>query len=217
MKKIGVLGTGSVGTTITGKLLDIGYSVMLGSRDGKNKNVEEWIKTDGNRALIGDFKQTAEYGEILFFCVKGEIALTVAKSLNSINLKGKTLVDITNPLDFSKGMPPFLIPDLSNTFSLGEAVQKALPDVNVVKTLNTVTASLMISGSKNGENPTMFLCGNEKHAKLEVAKILKEFDWNDIIDLGDISAARGTEMLLPLWVRTMLVIGNPNFAFKVLK
>lgn len=214
MKKMGVLGTGMVGITIADKLIFLGYDVMLGSRSGNNEKSVEWIKNKGNHAKIGNFAQTAAFGDILFLCVKGEKAIEVVNSLDPAQIKGKTILDITNPLDFSSGMPPFLVPSLTNTNSLGEEIQKIIPEANIVKTLNIVSCTIMVSKQKPGGNPTMFVSGNNSKAKQEATNILREFYWDDIIDLGDITTSRGTEMILPLWVRTMLVLGHGNFAFK---
>ena len=214
MKKIGILGTGMVGITLADKFLELNHEVMLGSRSATNEKSIEWAKKKPDKAKTGTYEQTAAFADILFLCVKGDAAVSTVKSLKAENLKNKTLIDITNPLDFSKGMPPILVPSLSNTNSLGEEIQKAAPEAHVVKTLNIVGASIMVSKQKPGGNPTMFICGNNAKAKQEVTDILHEFSWEDIIDLGDISTARGTEMILPLWVRTMMTLGHTNFAFK---
>ena len=133
------------------------------------------------------------------------------------NFKGKVIVDVSNPLDFSKGMPPSLIPQYTNTNSLGEEIQKLLPEANVVKTLNIVNCEVMVNAKKAGGEPTMFLSGNNAEAKEKVKALLDQFGWKDIIDLGDISTARGTEMLLPLWLRTYMATGNGYFGFKIVR
>jgi 8-hydroxy-5-deazaflavin:NADPH oxidoreductase len=215
MKKLGVLGTGMVGTTIANKLLELGYEVMMGSRTASNDKQKAWILNKGDKAHIGTFDQAAAFGELLFYCVKGDTAVQIAKSLTPSNIKGKTIIDISNPLDFSKGMPPFLAPALTNTNSLGEELQKVMSEAHLVKSLNIVSSTIMVSEYKPGDSPTMFISGNNADAKQETMHLLKAFGWKDIIDLGDITTARGTEMLLPLWVRTMQTLGHPNFAFTV--
>jgi len=217
MKKIGILGTGMVGTEIGTKLIELGYEVKIGSRSDTNKNALEWVSQNGSQATTGTFDDAAEFGEIIFLCVKGNATLSVIKSLQSKSVNGKTIIDITNPLDFSKGMPPFLIPEYANTNSLGEEVQKALKDANVVKTLNMVNCKVMINPIRTGEEPTMFISGNNENAKSQVIKILKQFGWKDIIDLGDIVNARGMEMLLPLWLDILGKTNNPDFGFKIVK
>jgi predicted dinucleotide-binding enzyme len=133
------------------------------------------------------------------------------------NFKGKTIIDVANPLDFSQGMPPSLIPSLTNTNSLGEEIQHLLPEANVVKTLNMVNCEVMVDAKKSGGDPTMFMSGNNAGAKAEVKEILQQFGWTDIIDLGDITTARGTEMLLPIWLRTWMATGNGYIAFKIVR
>ena len=132
------------------------------------------------------------------------------------NLDGKVLVDISNPLDFSKGMPPSLL--VCNTDSLGEQVQRAFPGAKVVKTLNTVNAELMVDASKVKGEHTLFMAGNDAGAKNQVRQVLTEwFGWKDVLDLGDITMARGTEMYLPLWVRMYGALQTPHFNIKVVR
>lgn len=217
MKKIAVLGTGMVGNTIATKLINLGYEVRMGSRTSDNEKALAWEAANGSNASTGTFSDAAAFGEIVFNCTKGEHSLEVLKMAGPENLMGKTIIDIANPLDFSQGMPPSLIPSLSNTNSLGEEIQKLLPEANVVKTLNMVNCEVMVDAKKSGGDPSMFVCGNNPEAKEEVIAILKQFNWSDIIDLGDISTARGTEMLLPIWLRTLMATGNGYFAFKIVR
>jgi predicted dinucleotide-binding enzyme len=216
--KIGILGTGMVGQAIATKMIQLGHSVMMGSRSGKHEKAEAWIAANGESASQGTFAETASFGEIIFNCTKGEITLEVIKQAGTENLKGKILADVTNPLDFSKGMPPTLL--IVNDNSLGEEIQKALPDTHVVKTLNTMTAPVMVNPSLvNGGDHSVFLSGNSKDAKAKVGALLQEIGWkeNNIIDLGDISTARGSEQLLPIWVRLYAAMGSPMFQFKIVK
>lgn len=216
--KIGILGTGMVGQAIATKMIQLGHTVMMGSRSGKHEKAEAWIAANGPSASQGTFAETASFGEIIFNCTKGEITLEVIKQAGSENLKGKILADVTNPLDFSKGMPPTLL--IVNDNSLGEEIQKALPETHVVKTLNTMTAPIMVNPSLvNGGDHSVFLSGNSKEAKSKVGALLQEIGWkeNNIIDLGDITTARGSEQLLPIWVRLYAVMGSPMFQFKIVK
>lgn len=217
MKKIGVLGTGMVGNVIGAKLVQLGYEVKMGSRTADNEKALAWVAANGGRASAGTFADAAAFGEIIFNCTKGEVTLKILEQAGKENFRDKTLVDISNPLDFSHGMPPSLIPALSNTNSLGEEIQKLLPDAHVVKSLNIVNCEVMVDAKKSGGDPTMFVSGNNAEAKKEVKKILDQFGWKDIIDLGDISTARGTEMLLPIWLRTWMATGNGYFAFKIVR
>ena len=123
------------------------------------------------------------------------------------------LVDVANPLDFSKGMPPSL--SICNTDSLGEVIQRQFTDVKVVKALNTVNCQLMVNPAALKDAGDLFICGNDTDAKAEVDRLLRTFGWEKIIDLGDISAARGTEQMLPVWVRLMGILGTPMFNFSI--
>jgi len=215
MKKIGVLGTGMVGNAIGSKLIQLGYDVKMGSRTPNNEKASEWVRKNGSKASQGTFEDAAKFGDIIFLCVKGEAALDVLRMAKEENLNGKTIVDVTNPVDFSKGMPPSLF--VCNTDSLGERLQRAFPNVNFVKTLDVVNCEVQVDPKKSGDDPTMFMCGNNTKAKVEVKEILKQFGWKDIIDLGDISAARGSEMMTPIWLRIWSALQNSHFAFKIVR
>lgn len=217
MEKIAVFGTGVVGNTIGSKLIQLGYEVKMGSRTADNDKAKEWVNFNGAKASQGTFANAAKFGKLIFNCTKGENALEVMQMAGAENLVGKVLIDISNPLDFSKGMPPTLIPALTNTNSLGEEVQKLLPQTHVVKTLNIVNCEVMIDAEKCGGDATMFVAGNNSEAKREVEKILQQFGWKDIIDLGDIKHSRSTEMMLPVWLSVYMATHNGYFGFKVVK
>lgn len=217
MEKIAVFGTGVVGNIIGKKLIQLGYTVMMGSRTATNEKALTWVDANGKNASAGTFADAASFGEVIFNCTKGEIALEIFEQAGIENFKNKLIIDISNPLDFSKGMPPTLIPEYTNTNSLGEEIQKLLPEANVVKTLNIVNCEVMVDPAKSGGDPTMFISGNNNEAKEKVKAILNQFGWKDIIDLGDITTARGTEMLLPIWLRTYMATGNGYFAFKIIR
>jgi 8-hydroxy-5-deazaflavin:NADPH oxidoreductase len=216
--KIAVLGTGMVGEAIGSKLVSLGHQVMMGSRATGNEKALTWTKTVGSHSSQGSFTDAAKFGEMVFNCTKGEHAIEALKLAGDINLKGKIVVDISNPLDFSKGMPPTL--SVCNDNSLAEEIQKAFPESHVVKTLNTLTATIMVNpGLVNGGNHHIFLSGNDGPSKAKVKEILQSFGWgkDNIIDLGNISTARGTEQLLALWVRLMGVFNSPMFQFQIVK
>jgi predicted dinucleotide-binding enzyme len=217
MEKIGVFGTGVVGNTIGTKLIQLGFRVMMGSRTEANEKATAWVGANGKNASTGTFKDTAEFGDIIFNCTKGESGLEVFKQAGIDKLNGKVIIDVSNPLDFSKGMPPSLIPQYTNTNSLGEEIQKLVPGANVVKTLNIVNCEVMVDAKKSGGDPTMFISGNNVEAKEKVTALLNQFGWTDIIDLGDITTARGTEMLLSIWLRIYLATGNGYFGFKIIR
>ncbi len=214
--KIGILGTGMVGSAIGTKLVSLGHDVKMGSRTNNNAKGAEWVKANGSKASQGTFADTAAFGEMLFNCTHGMASLDALKQAGAQNLKGKILVDVANSLDFSKGMPPSLA--VCNTDSLGEQIQRAFPDAKVVKALNTVNCSLMVNPSAVKGDHDLFICGNDAQAKTKVVDILKNwFGWKSVIDLGDITGARATEMLLPIWVRLMGLYQSPNFNFKIVK
>jgi len=211
--KIGILGTGMVGETLGTKFVQLGHQVKMGSRTANHEGASKWVQAGGTNASQGTFADAAGFGEIVFVCLKGEVALDVVRSVSSA-LPGKIVVDVSNPLDFSQGMPPSL--SICNTNSLGEEVQKALPSARVIKTLNIVNCEVMVDPSKGGD-PTMLVCGNDAEAKNQIITLLKNLGWRDIIDLGDITKARGTEMLLPLWLNLMGVFGGARFGFKIVR
>jgi len=159
--KIGILGTGIVGNTIGSKLVQLGHEVKIGSRTADNEKGKEFVKVNGSKASHGTFADAARFGEIVFNCTSGSVSLNVLQMSGAENLEGKILIDVSNPLDFSKGMPPTLVPSLSNTTSVGEAIQKAYPDVKVVKAFNTMNATLMVNPSLVKGKHDVFLCGND--------------------------------------------------------
>jgi 8-hydroxy-5-deazaflavin:NADPH oxidoreductase len=176
---------------------------MIGSRSNTNEKAIEFVNKFDKNASNGTFEEAAAFGEIIFNCVKGEFSIAALKSAGS-GIDNKILIDISNPSDTSKGAPLTLIPELCNTNSLGEEIQKAFPNMKVVKTLNTMWSTLMVIPSMLQDgNHTNFICGNDEEAKNKVKSLLHEIGWKEdsIIDLGDITASRGTESLLLLWLR----------------
>jgi predicted dinucleotide-binding enzyme len=213
--KIGILGTGVVGTTLGAKLLDLRHDVMLGSRSANNDKAAAWVKTHGAAASHGTFADAAAFGDIVFVCTKGDATLDALRMAGPERFSGKVVVDVTNPLDFTRGLPPSLF--ICNTNSLGEEIQRALPDAFVVKTLNIVNCEVMVNPAKYAPDGTMFLCGNDMNAKEHVRTLLVQFGWQDILDLGDITGARGMEMMLPLWLRAWMVTKDVHVAFKAIR
>jgi len=227
--KIAVIGTGTVGQTFASKLVSLGHKVMMGTRNvaqklgGKEKDMygnppfSEWHAAN-NSVQLGTFAEAAAFGEIILNVTQGGKSIDALKQAEAKNLDGKVLVDIANPLDLTKGMPPSLIPELSNTNSLGEEIQKTFPAVKVVKTLNTMWAGLMINPNMiGGGDHTAFICGNDAEAKTKVRSLMNEFGWKNenILDLGDITSARGTEAVLPVWLRIWSATQNGAFNFKL--
>ena len=226
--KIGVFGTGQVGQVISEKLAELGHDVMVGTRDvaKTQANIEPhpygfpafsiWQKEHAS-VKLGTYADAAGHAEVVFNATNGTGTLDALKLAGESNLNGKLLIDIANPLDFSQGYPPSLF--VSNTDSLGEQIQRAYPNTKVIKTLNTVTAALMVNpGLVANADHTMFICGNDADAKTQVTEWLKVwFGWKDVIDLGDITNARGTEQVLSIWIRLLGVLGTGMFNFKVVK
>jgi len=215
--KVGVFGTGMVGQTIGSKLIAVGHEVKLGSRTASNEKGKAWADQAGARATHGSFADVARFGELLFNCTPGTASLEVLGAADAENLRDKVLIDVSNPLDFSKGMPPTLF--VGNDDSLGERIQRAHPELKVVKTLNTVNCEVMVdAGRVAAGDHTMFLCGNDSEAKASVRELLTvNFGWRDVIDLGDISNARATEALLPIWVRLWGLLKTGDFNVKVVR
>jgi predicted dinucleotide-binding enzyme len=218
---IGILGTGMVGETLGTALIKKGHKVKLGSRTAVNDVAASWVAMNGENASQGTFTDAAMFGEIIMLCLNGEKAKDALVMAGAESFAGKLVIDVTNPLDFSKGMPPVLIPSLSNTTSLGEQIQAYLPQAKVVKALNTITARLMVdAGLVNGGDSTLMICGNDAEAKEQVKQFLaREFGWKteNIIDLGDIASARSTEAYVTLWVRLWQATGTPMFNIKIVK
>lgn len=212
--KIGILGTGVVGSTLGTKFVQLGHEVKMGSRTAGNDKAAAWAKSAGGKASEGSFADVAAFGEILFNCTSGVGSLPALQAAGAKNLAGKVLVDVANPLDFSKGMPPSLT--VCNTDSLGEQIQRAFPEAKVVKALNTLSASMMVNPSAVGGAHDLFICGNDAGAKARVTDLLREWlGWESVIDVGDISAARGTEATLLLWVRLYGKFQTPSFNWHI--
>jgi len=213
--KVGVLGTGMVGSAIGTKLVTLGHDVKMGSRSGTNEKAEAWVKQAGRGASHGTFADAAAHGEIIFNCTSGIGALEALTSAGKENLRDKVLVDVAVPLDFSKGMPPTLF--VFGDDSLGEQIQRAFRETKVVKALNTVNCQVMVDPSRVPGDHDIFVSGDDTAAKATVTEILRDwFGWKSVIDLGDITTARGTEAYLLLWLRLWGTLGSADFNIKVI-
>ena len=225
---IGIIGSGRVAQTLATKLLELGHRVTISSRDtAKAKDLGDWGTVPsaeafaagqrelGREAAAGTFAEAAAHGEVVINATNGGHSLEALTAAGAAALAGKILVDVANPLDFSKGMPPTLL--VCNTDSLGERIQAAFPDARVVKTLNTVTAQVMTDPRQLTEATAMFVSGNDQEAKDWVHRELLErwFGWEQVLDLGDITAARGQEMWMPLWLRVMGAAGTAAFNLRI--
>jgi len=225
--KIAVLGTGSVGRAQAAGLAALGHGVVVGTRDPGatlartepdafgNPPFKVWLEAHP-RIGLGSLAEAAAQGEVIVNAINGGGTLQALESAGEENLAGKVLIDIANPLDFSTGMPPSLL--VANDDSLGEQVQRRFPDVKVVKALNTMNALLQVApGQLADGDHTAFVSGDDADAKQTVTDLLASLGWKDVIDLGDITTARGTEMYLALWTRLYMVLPSPMFSIKVVR
>jgi hypothetical protein len=213
---IAVLGTGAVGKAIGSKLVERGHDVIMGSRTRDSEKAGEWVRSTGGRGAQGTFADAAAAGDAVFNCTAGAASLAALELTGRDPLRDKILIDLSNPLDFSHGMPPSLT--VCNTDSLGEQIQRAFPETKVVKTLNTVNHLVMVEPQRVSGDHVIYVAGNDAGARSQVAGWLHDwFGWKpgNIIDVGDITAARGLEMMLPLWVRLLSTLGTPFFNFSI--
>jgi 8-hydroxy-5-deazaflavin:NADPH oxidoreductase len=220
--KVAIIGSGIVGQTLGKKLVELGHDVVLGTRDpnkldeakGWAGSLSDWLTAVGNKATVATFAAAAAQGEIVINATHGMASLAALQTAGAENLQGKILIDVANELDFSQGMPPKSL--AADTTSLGEKIQAAFPNTKVVKTLNTMNCQMMVDPKQlAGGNHTVFVSGNDADAKAKVTELLQSFGWTDIFDLGDITSARGTEMMMPIWLRAFGKLGNVPYNFKI--
>jgi len=223
---IAVLGTGMVGRAIAGRLHELGHTVVVGTRDPEATLARTEVDGMGNQPFstwhdahpdlgLATFADAAAQAELVVNATGGGSTLEVLTLAGADNLAGKVLADLSNPLDFAAGFPPSLF--VKDTDSLGEQVQRSFPAARVVKTLNTLNASLMVRPDTLGEPSTVFVSGDDADAKATVTELLRSFGHQDVVDLGGIETARGVEMWLPLWLRVMGALGTPQFNIKVVR
>ena len=217
--KIGILGTGMVGNALGTRLVQKGHEVTMGSRTANNEAARKWASSLGERARTATFQDAAAFGELVISCTGGMHSMEALKSVGAGPLRGKILIDVSNPLQ--QGKDGSITLGFCNTDSLGERIQNAFPETRVVKALNTVNCDIMIEPSRVPGNHNLFICGNDAAAKKRVTQYLSDwFGWkpDNIIDVGDITAARGTEMMMPLWMRLFQgVIGHPHFNWQIVQ
>lgn len=219
--KIGIIGSGVVAQTLGAKLVELGHDVVLGTRDPKKldekKNMagslNEWLTAVKNKAKVATFKEAAAHGELLINATHGQVSVEALKTAEADKVGAKVLIDTANELDFSKGFPLALA---SEERSVAGKIQSTFPNLKVVKCFNTLAAPLMVNPKMlHGGDHTLFLSGNDAGAKAKVTEILKSFGWTDILDLGDINAARGQEMYMGMWVRLYGSLKNGMINIKV--
>jgi len=197
--RVGIIGSGDVGRKLADGFIELGHQVRIGSRDPNQSKITEWINKHGKEnASSGTFADTAGFGEIIVLATLWTGTSEAIHLANPTNLSNKIIIDVTNPLDFSKGMPPTLA--VGHTDSAGETVQRMLPDSKVVKSFNIIGNPHMIHPDFPGGKPTMFICGNDEGAKKIVTNdILSKFGW-ETIDIGGIEGSRLLEPLALLWI-----------------
>ncbi|MER6469139.1 NADPH-dependent F420 reductase [Streptomyces collinus] len=209
-----VLGTGEVGRTLAGRLVELGYEVTLGSRSKDNSVAVEWATAAGGRAHAGTFADAAAGADVVVNAVGGQVALDALRAAGAEHLDGKVVIDVSNPLDFEEGRPRL---DPVESDSVGERIQRAFPQARVVKALNTVNCRVMVDPGRVPGDHALFVCGADPGAKRQVVELLGEFGWpaDRVLDLGDIGSARAMEMLLPLWLGLLQKFGHADFNFEV--
>ncbi|MET8583852.1 NAD(P)-binding domain-containing protein [Streptomyces collinus] len=209
-----VLGTGEVGRTLAGRLVELGYEVTLGSRSKDNPVAVEWATAAGGRAHAGTFADAAAGADVVVNAVGGQVALDALRAAGAEHLDGKVVIDVSNPLDFEEGRPRL---DPVESDSVGERIQRAFPQARVVKALNTVNCRVMVDPGRVPGDHALFVCGADPDAKRQVVELLGEFGWpaDRVLDLGDIGSARAMEMLLPLWLGLLQKFGHADFNFEV--
>ena len=222
--KIAVLGTGTVGRALAARLDELGHQVSVGTRDPEatlaradadaGTSYAQWAEAHSAVGLAG-FADAARNADLVVNATSGQATLEVLALAGAETLAGTVLLDISNPLDFSAGMPPTLF--VKDTDSLAEQVQRAFPETRVVKSLNTLTADLMVHPETLPEPSSVFVSGDDVDAKAQVNELLGQLGHRDVIDLGDLATARGTEMYLPLWLRLWGALGSATFNLKIVR
>ena len=223
--RIGILGGGSVGQALGAGLAKAGHEVVLGIREvtpgtlarprNQARTLAEWQEETGARVVT--IEEAAWRGEAVVNATSGAGSLEALRIAGARTLAGKVLIDVANPLDFSRGMPPFLMAEYSGPTSLGERIQAEFPEARVVKCFNTVTAAVMVDPRLVPQEHDLFLCGNDEVAKAMVRRLAQGFGWSRFVDLGDIAGARAQEMLGVIWVRLCTTGGTPLLGYRIVK
>jgi len=224
--KIGILGTSGVGRTLAAKFVSDENEVMIGTRDVEetlsksqpdamgSPPYKEWQKINP-KIKLGTFADTAKFGEMIILATFGDATKNAIDLAGKDNFNGKVVIDTTNPLDFSKGVPPGFTATLGN--SLGEQIQKHIPQAKVVKAFNTIGAHIMVSPKREEGDPDFFIAGNDDDAKKKISDIAKGWGWKGVVDLGDISKSFWLEGLAMIWIYYGSKYNSWGHAFKLLK
>ena len=187
---------------------------MIGSRDPDKPELQEWLSGEGAGIEARTFSETASYGELLVLALLGAAAEQVIAGAGPDKFAGKVVIDAMNPLDFSDGFPPKLA--ISGEDSLGERVQRALPDAKVVKAFNIIGNASFVEPSFPDGQPTMLIAGDDEDAKRRVADVLADFGWPELVDIGGIEGSRELEAICIAWVKIGGARGAWNHGFRLL-
>lgn len=212
--RVGVLGSGEVGRRLAAGFRSRGHDVMIGTRDADKPELREWLSGDGAGIVAGTFAETAAHGELLVLALLGNAAEPAIAAAGTEHFAGKVVIDAMNPLDFSGGFPPTL--SIAGADSLGERMQRALPDAKIVKAFNTIGNAYFVDPSFSEGQPTMLIAGDDGDAKRTVADVLADFGWSDVFDIGGIEGSRELEAICIAWVKIGGLRGAFDHGFKLL-
>ncbi len=212
--RVGVLGSGEVGRRLAAGFSSRGHDVMIGSRDPGKPELREWLSGDGAGIKAGTFAEAAAHGELLVLAVLGSAAEEAIADAGPESFSGKVVIDAMNPLDFSGGFPPSL--SITGEDSLGERVQRALPDASVVKAFNTIGSPYFVDPCFSEGQATMLIAGDDEDAKRTVGDALADFGWSDVVDIGGIEGSRELEAICIAWVKIGGLRGSWDHGFALL-
>lgn len=212
--KIGILGSGQVAKVLGNGFLKYGNQVMLGTRDVTK--LQDWKNESGEMGNVGSFEDAADYGDILVLAVAGRAAKDVLHAVGENRISGKTIIDVTNPIENAPPQNGVLKFFTSLDESLMEQLQNQFPAAHFVKSFSCVGSAYMVNPDFKEGNPTMFICGNNEQAKLQVKSILDQFGW-ETEDMGKVEASRAIEPLCILWCIPGFLNNQWSHAFRLLK
>ena len=213
--KVGILGSADVARSLAKGFLATGHEVRMGSRSGQKEELTLWISAQKLPTTQGTFAAVAEWGELIVFATQGMASESVVRSAGAAHFTGKVVIDATNPLHMRPDGPPTL--GISGTDSAGEQLQRWLPGAQIVKAFNIIGNPFFFRPEFPDGPPDMFICGNDTGAKSTVTKILHDFGWKSVIDIGGIAGSRELEALCILWVKSAMALGNWAIGFRLLR
>lgn len=211
--KIGIIGSGIVGQQLGNGFIKLGHQVKIGTRE--EAKLVEWKNSAGENAGTGSFQDAALFGEVIVIATNWAGTMNAIKLAGVENFSNKIVIDVTNPLDFSQGVPPKFAVALGS--SGGEQIQNMLQGARVVKAFNTISAFIMVNAPREEGVPDLFIAGNDKEAKAFVNDVALQWGWGSVIDIGDISQSFFLEAFAHLWIIYGFKNNNWTHAFKLLK